>query len=195
MSEKDNILNHQASQSSQVSGSQPLHDLIRDCIAQNRSAQKNLYDQFAPFIYGIIRRYLYNQEGADEVLNDAFYKIFTNLHAYSFSGSFEGWMRRIVINTITDHYRKYVKNEPAHKIDIEHTEVEINGDIVGKLGYKELLKLIHELPETQRAVFNLFVFEQYSHKEIAEQLGINENNSRWQLNDARRRLKEKIISM
>jgi RNA polymerase sigma-70 factor (ECF subfamily) len=71
----------------------------------------------------------------------------------------------------------------------------VEGDIIGKLGYKELLQLIYQLPDTQRTVFNLFVFEQLSHKEIAENLGINENNSRWHLNDARKRLKEKISSM
>lgn len=195
MSEKDNILRHQASEGSQISGSQPPHDLIKDCIAHNRQAQKRLYDQYVSFIYGIIRRYVFNQSSADEILNDAFYKIFTGLHSYNFSGSFEGWMRRIVVNTVTDHYRKYVKNEPAYKQEIETTDVYVDNDIVGKLGYKELLGLIHQLPDTQRAVFNLFVFEQYSHKEIAEHLGINENNSRWQLNDARRRLKEKITTM
>ncbi len=195
MSEKDNILHIQASESSQQSGSQPPYDLIKECIAQNRTAQKRLYDQYVPLIYGIIKRYVYNHGQADEILNDSFYKILTSLNSYSFKGSFEGWMRRIVINTITDNFRKYIKKEPAYKVDIDTTDIHVEGDITGRLGYKELLQLIHQLPDTQRAVFNLFVFEQLSHKEIAEQLGINENNSRWHLNDARKRLKEKITSM
>jgi len=104
-------------------------------------------------------------------------------------------MRRIVINTITDNFRKYIKKEPAHKVEIETTDLQIEGDIIGQMNFKQLLGLIHQLPDTQRTVFNLFVFEQLSHKEIGEHLGINENNSRWHLNDARRRLKEKINLM
>ena len=194
MSEKDNIV-HQASESYPSSGSQPPYDLIKECIAQKRASQKKLYDQYAPLLYGIIKRYTYNDGQADEILNDAFFKILTRLHGYSFKGSFEGWMRRIVINTITDNFRKYIKKEPAYKVEIETTDVQVEGDIIGRLGYKELLALIHQLPDTQRTVFNLFVFEQLSHKEISEILGINENNSRWHLNDARRRLKEKVTLM
>ena len=194
MSEKDNIP-HKVTDPSPHSVPAGLQELIRDCLAQNRMAQKKLYDQYAPFIYGIIKRYVYNGGQADEILNDSFYKILTGLHGYAFKGSFEGWMRRIVINTITDNFRKYIKKEPAYKVDIETTDVHVDGEVAGRMGYKELLKLIHQLPDTQRAVFNLFVFEQYSHKEIADHLGINENNSRWHLNDARKRLKEKITSM
>lgn len=145
-------------------------------------------------IYGVIKRYTYNRGEADEILNDSFYKIFTALQSYSFKGSIEGWMRRIAINTITDNFRKYIKNEPSYKVEIENTDVYVDEDAISKLGYKELLQLIYQLPETQRAVFNLYVFEQLSHKEIGTHLNINENNSRWHLNDARRRLKEKITS-
>lgn len=193
MSEKDNILHPQASTTNYPSDA--LQALIRDCIAQQRQAQKKLYEQYAPFLYGIIKRYVYNGAQADEILNDAFFKILTGLQGYSSKGSFEGWMRRIVINTITDNFRKYIKKEPAYKVEIDATDVHVDGDVLGRLGYKELLQLVHQLPDTQRAVFNLFVFEQFSHKEIAEHLGINENNSRWHLNDARKRLKEKINMM
>jgi len=195
LSERDNILYQQASVSNPSSGKEPPADLIQACIAQNRMAQKKLYDQYAPLLYGMIKRYVYNGGQADEILNDAFFKILTGLQGYSFKGSFEGWMRRIVINTVTDNFRKYIKKEPAYKVEIETTDIEVESDIVGRLGYKELLGLIHQLPDTQRTVFNLFVFEQMSHKEISEVLGINENNSRWHLNDARRRLKEKITTM
>lgn len=195
MSGQDNIVHQQASAGSPVSGKEPPYDLIRECIAQNRLAQKKFYDEYAPLLYGIIKRYTYNSGLADEILNDSFYKILTNLQNYSSKGSFEGWMRRIVINTITDNFRKYIMKEPAYKADIETTEVHVEGDIIGRLGYKELLGLIHQLPDTQRTVFNLFVFEQLSHREISACLGINENNCRWHLNDARRRLKEKIMSL
>lgn len=189
MSETDKILQEHASQASDTLG---LHNLIRQCIAHDRQAQRQLYDQYAPLIFGIIKRYVFTQAPADEMLNDTFYKVFINLDKYEFKGSFEGWMRRIAINCITDYFRKYIKNEPAYKTDIDTVDAHVQDDVASRLGYKELLQLIYQLPDTQRAVFNLFVFEQLSHKEIAEQLGINENNCRWHLNDARKRLKEKI---
>jgi RNA polymerase sigma-70 factor (ECF subfamily) len=194
LSEKDNILEH-GSSGNPSSDQAHQYELIKDCIAKNRAAQRRFYEEYGPLLNGIIRRYVYNSVQADEILNDAFFKILTSLESFSFKGSFEGWMRRIVINTITDNFRKYIKKEPAYKVEIETTDIHVEGDIIGKLGYKELLQLIYQLPDTQRTVFNLFVFEQLSHKEIAENLGINENNSRWHLNDARKRLKEKISSM
>lgn len=181
-----------------VNGSQPLQAsgelqaLVRDCIAGNRQAQKQLYDKYAPVVYGVIRRYLYNPSAAEEVLNDTFYRVFTKLSQYSFTGPIEGWMRRIAINLITDHLRKHTKFEQeVHPEHIQETAVDEDWQ-VGRLAYKELLALIHQLPATQRMVFNLYVFEDMQHKEIAGQLQITENNSRWHLNDARRRLKEKI---
>ena len=176
-------------------GYSELSVLIKDCIAQKRSAQKKLYDTYSPVAYGIIKRYLYSNDGmAQEVLNDSFYKIFIKLEQYSFQGAVEGWIRRIVINTITDHLRKNIKNDKTHK-EVEHDDAYINSDSVEKLNHKELLKIIETIPETQRLVFNLFVFENYTHKGISKLLNINENNCRWHLNDARRRLKEKINSI
>lgn len=195
MPDADNIYQNDASAASTLSTHEPLYELIKDCIANNRRAQKQLYDAYAPLIYGIIKRYTYNRVEADEIVNDSFYKIFTSLHSFAFKGSFEGWMRRITINCITDNFRKHIKKEPAHKVEIEQADYSMAEDVMGKMGYKELLGKIHELPDTQRTVFNLYVFEQLSHKEIGDHLSITENNSRWYLNDARKRLKEKINSM
>ena len=194
MSDTDKVYQEGAASAGTASVQDPLFALIRRCIAQDRKAQKQLYEEYAPLLYGIIKRYTYNRGEADEILNDSFYKIFTSLHSFAFTGSFEGWMRRIAVNCITDNFRKYIKNEPAYKLEVENVDVFTNESALGKMSYKELLQKIHELPGTQRAVFNLFVFEQLSHKEIAEHLGINENNSRWHLNDARKRLKEKIMT-
>ena len=169
-----------------------LYLLIKDCMAQSRSAQKKLYDLYSPAAYGVIRRYLYDNDfGAQEVLNDSFYKIFTKLDQYSFQGAFEGWIRRIVVNTVTDYLRKNMKPEKNHK-EVQPDDAYIDSSSVQNLSHKELLKVVQTLPEVQLAVFNLFVFENYSHKEIAALLNLSENNSRWYLNDARRRLKEKI---
>jgi len=168
-----------------------LQVLIKDCIAHSRSAQKKLYDLYSPEVYGIIKKFVYNNEPvAKEILNDSFFKIFRDLGQYSFQGAFEGWIRRIVVHTITDHFRKNVKDQPHREIEDE--DVYINSGPVENLSHKELLKIIETLPDAQREVFNLFVFENYSHKEIAKLLNIKQNNCRWHLNDARRRLKEKI---
>ena len=146
-------------------------------------------------LFGVIRRYVYDVNTSQEIMSDAFLKIFTKLHLYSFKGAFEGWIRRIAINSITDHVRKNIKHNQTIDTDSASEQVYVSDNAIGRLTYKELLQCVHELPETQRAVFNLFVFENYSHKDISDYLGINENNSRWHLNDARRRLKDKIKSM
>lgn len=169
--------------------------LVKDCIAGDRKAQKELYDTYAPFVYGVIRRYLYNTEAAQEVLNDTFFKVFTRLHQYGFKGAFEGWIRRIAINLVTDNLRQNAKFETEIATEPETINAYVDESIVSKLGYKELLSLVHRLPDTHRLVFNLYVFEDMAHKEIASLLNISEGNSRWYLNDARKKLKEKIYNL
>jgi RNA polymerase sigma-70 factor (ECF subfamily) len=172
---------------------QELTLLIKECLSDSRTAQKRLYEKYSPAAYGVIRRYIYNNDVAtQEILNDAFYKIFTKLDQYSFQGAFEGWIRKIVVNTITDYLRKSINIKNNHK-EIQNEDAMVHSNSVENISYKELLALVHALPDMQRAVFNLFVFENYSHKEIGTLLNMNENNSRWHLNDARRRLKEKIL--
>jgi RNA polymerase sigma factor (sigma-70 family) len=169
-----------------------LSMLINGCLSQSRSAQKKLYDLYAPAAYGVIKRYLCNNDPlAQEILNDSFFKVLTKLDQYTFQGAFEGWIRRIVVNTITDHLRKNSKGDQPHK-EVQPEDAYVASESVEKISHKELLNIVHTLPETQRTVFNLFVFESFSHKEIAGILNLNENNSRWHLNDARKRLKEKI---
>ncbi|MBS1771396.1 MAG: sigma-70 family RNA polymerase sigma factor [Bacteroidetes bacterium] len=166
--------------------------LVKDCIAGKRAAQHEFYNHYAPFVYGVIRRYLFNANAAEEVLNDTFFRVFTKMDQYGFKGSLEGWMRRIAINLVTDHLRGHIKFENEVYTDSDAISAYVDENQVSKLSYKELLAYVHELPDTHRLVFNLYVFEDLPHKEIAQLIGITENNSRWHLNDARRRLKEKI---
>lgn len=171
--------------------SSELHALVKDCISGSRAAQKQLYDLYAPKAFGIIKRYIYDDHLlAEEVLNDSFYKVLTRLEQYSFQGAFEGWIRRIVINTITDHLRKKLGDAPRR--EVQPADAVAADEPVGHIAHKELLQLIQSLPDGQRTVFNLFVIENYAHKEIGDLLGMTESNSRWYLNDARRRLREKI---
>ena len=118
-------------------------------------------------------------------------KILTKLDQYSFQGVFEGWIRRIVVNTVTDYLRKNIKDAKSNK-EVQEDDAFINSESVEKISHKELLNVIQTIPDAQRVVFNLYVFENYSHKEIATLLNLTESNSRWYLNDARRRLKEKL---
>ncbi len=167
--------------------------LIGDCVRGSRKAQKDLYEQYSPLVYGIIRRYVPETIHAQEILNDSFFRIFQKLDQYTFQGAFEGWIRRIAITQISDHFRKKINHSDNKMVEIEEYHAMVDNDIVGNLNFKELLALVHGLPDTHRAVFNLYVFENCSHKEIAALLNISDNNSRWHLNDARRRLKEKIL--
>ena len=169
--------------------------LIRGCIAKDRKAQRDLYDRYSRLVYGTIRKYENGTEVAEEILNDVFILVFTKLEQYSFIGSFEGWIRRITVNCITDHYRKNAKHKKMIGKDIEEVNPYIEGGIYSKLHYKHLLEIIHTLPEIQRMVFNLFVFEEMTHMEIAKQVNISEGYSKWYLNDARKKIKEKIYSL
>ena len=177
-----------------LSGKDNLSALIGECLAHSRSAQKKLYDLYSPDAYGVIKRFVNNNEPlAKELLNESFFRVFRDLHQFSFQGAFEGWIRRIIVRTISDHFRKNTKFIEYKEVQDEDAYIE-NGS-VENLSHKELLKIIETLPDAQREIFNLFVFENYSHKEIATLLNIKQNNCRWHLNDARRRLKEKINSL
>jgi len=177
-----------------VQDAHALLELIKGCIAWNRSAQRQLYETYAPIAYNIIRRYVYKDEAAQEVLNDSFYKIFIHLDQYSWQGPFEAWMRKIIVNTITDYIRKYVRYERESRGEVGVDDVWLENEAVSNLSFKELVDYTFRLPDLQRTVFNLNVFEQMSHKEIAKSLNISEGNSRWILNDARKRLKLLIQS-
>lgn len=172
-----------------------LQPLIAACLRKERSAQQRLYDAYAARIYGIIRRYTEDDAIAEDIQSEAFCRIFDRLAQYRFEGAFEGWMRRIAVNAVADYFRRHRMPETPTREATEDLPQSCAANGLANLSYKELLAMIHELPSTQRAVFNLAVFEQYPHKEIGALLGIAESNSRWYLNDARRRLKEKIAAI
>jgi len=169
--------------------------LISGCIVQDRKAQRTLYGKYASMVYGIIRRYEEHIEIAEEILNDVFILVFTKIEQYSFSGSFEGWIRRITVNCTADYFRKNAKHKKLIPTDFENINPYIDTNVCNNIYYKELLAIVHSLPDMQRAVFNLFVFEDHTHMDIAKELKISEGYSKWYLNDARKRIKEKITSM
>jgi len=166
--------------------------LIKECLKDNIKAQKKLYDMYHPLVFGVIRRYISDINIAKEVLNEVFFSILTKLNQYSFKGAFEGWMRQIAVNSVAMYFRKNLKHDVISNLDINEIDFSIDSSAVGKITYKEILQFIQELPDMQRVIFNLHVFENFSHKKIGDILNIKENNSRWYLNDARKKLKEKI---
>ena len=167
------------------------HDLIEGCLLGNPIMQKKLYDQYAPKMFGICLRYAANSEDAKDILQDGFVKVFVNLGKFKGTGSFEGWMRRIFVNTAIEHYRK--KNQ-LHAIS-ENQEENISNQELSALEALEaddIIRLISELPKGYRTVFNLFAVEGYSHKEIATMMNISEGTSKSQYARAKAWLQEKI---
>ena len=159
--------------------------LIDDCIAGNAKAQKSLFDRFAPKMMGVVLRYINDRERANDVLQDAFIKVFQNLTTFKKEGSLEGWVRRIVVNTALDYLRRNKKYIGHVEINDISLDVSKQSDAIGKLEQESLLGIINSLPDGYKMVFNLFAIEGYSHKEIAKQLNISENTSKSQYSRAK----------
>jgi RNA polymerase sigma-70 factor (ECF subfamily) len=167
-------------------------ELIKACIENNSRAQKTLFESYSPKLMGVCLRYAHDRDEAQDMLQDGFIKIFQKLNAYSGTGSFGGWLHRTVVNTCLDTLRKNSKFK--YSVEIEKAEYLVNVDetAITQIRTKELLKLIQNLPEGYRVVFNMFAIEGYGHKEIAEKLGISENTSKSQYRKARLWLQKAI---
>lgn len=167
-------------------------DFIQRCLDNDPQAQEELYTYFAPKMFGICLRFTKNKMEAEDVLQEGFIKIFTYLKDYRSEGSLEGWMRRTMINTAINYYKKRAKQFSDIQIEqIEITEDEAESAI-DKLSTNELLSVIQELPDGYRMVFNLSAIEGFTHKEIGNMLGISENTSKSQLSRARTVLQGRI---
>ena len=173
-------------------GGGTLEQLARACRNGDRKAQKRLYDALAPKMMALCLRYTGDRPTAEDVLQDGFITLFSRLDSYSGAGSFEGWARRIFVNTALMHLRKTDALKLSDDIQEARALSTEEATPVQKIGYRELMNLIGKLPPDARTVFNLYVIEGYSHKEIAEALGLNEATSRSKLQRARLRLQEMI---
>jgi len=167
------------------------HELIRGCLRGSAQCQRDLYERFAGKMYAVCLRYARTREDAADILQEGFLKVFTKLGQFQFQGSFEGWVRRVMVNTALRAYQK-------QRYDFEQSgyerlpETAVDPDAVSMLSEAELLKLVLNLPDGYRAVFNLVAIEGYSHAEAAELLGIQESTSRSQLTKARRHLEVEV---
>lgn len=165
--------------------------LIEQCKKGKARYQKLLYDRFACKVYPVCYRYAKNEEDAKDILQETFIKVYSKLDTFQDKGSFEGWIRKIAVNTSIRHYQNAIKKIDQH--DIENApEPSSDDSILSKLSAEDIVKKISELPNGYRLVFNMYAIEGYSHKEIAQELGISEGASRSQLTRARQALIQAI---
>jgi RNA polymerase sigma-70 factor (ECF subfamily) len=161
-------------------------ELIEACKREERRAQKLLYDRYSPKMMGVCRRYVKTAEDAEDVLVEAFFKVLTNIRQFSGSGSFEGWIRRIVVNESLMFLRK--RHNFNMTVEISNIDLNAPPKIMDELAAQDILELLSQLPTGYRTIFNLYVLEGYKHREIAEMLGISINTSKSQLILAKKRL-------
>lgn len=165
--------------------------LIKHCISDNRKYQEILYRKYADKMFNICLIYENDEDAAADILQEGFIKIFRNLKEFNYKGSFEGWLRKIIVNTALEHYRKKTKEKEKQQLIGVYIEREIN-DVLSALQAKDIIKMVNALPKKASIVLKLFAIEGYSHEEIAETLKIAVGTSKSQLNRARFLLKQSI---
>lgn len=166
--------------------------LIKQSLKSNRKAQKLLYDKYAPKMLGLCAYYIKDVQQSEEVMLNGFFKVFTKLHQFSNEGSFEGWIRKIMVWESISYLR--TKKELTLTNEIENYETIVENEIELSIAVEDLQLYINELPNGSKVVFNLYVIEGYKHAEIAEMLQISEGTSKTQLSRARKALQKMISS-
>jgi RNA polymerase sigma factor (sigma-70 family) len=167
-------------------------DLIKGCIAGDRKFQETLYNIHSRKMYAVCLRYCPDTDDAQDVLQDGFVKVFRNLEKYRGEGSFEGWLRRIFVNTAIEHYRKKTNLSSINDM-VEASFEDDSWSALDKLAEKDILNIVKKLSPGYRSVFNMYVVEGYSHKDIGEILNISEGTSKSQLARAKGILQKMIL--
>jgi RNA polymerase sigma factor (sigma-70 family) len=166
-------------------------EIINGCLKNEPSAQERLYSLYSRRMMAVCLRYTHSRFEAEDIFHEAFVKVFANIHSWK-GGSFEGWMRRIFVNTAINHYhqnRKYFDH-----VDSSHAETMLssNDNVIGEMSTQELMAIVNAMPDGYKLIFNLYVVEGYNHGEIAEMLNIAEGSSKSQLSKAKGYLKKLI---
>ena len=171
-------------------------ELIRGCLQEDAPCQKEVFNRYASRMLGVCNRYARNSADAEDILQDAFIKVFDKIYQFKFEGSFEGWIRKIVVNTALKKYslRRYEKEVSGYEIT-DRDERPMEPSAYGHLTEKDLLVLINNLPDGYRLIFNLYIIEGYQHDEIAAMLNIQPGTSRSQLVKARNMLQKQILQL
>lgn len=182
-----------------VSNTYTLNELMEGCKKGNRHMQELLYQQTSAKMLAVCMRYAKDRMEAEDVLQLGYIKIFNKINAFKSDGSFEGWMRKIMVNTAIESYRKNLRSLNIVPIEEVYEQnfscLNDQRDVFADLGFQDLIKLIQQLSDGYRMVFNMYAIEGYSHKEIAETLGISEGTSKSQLSRARAILQQEILKM
>jgi RNA polymerase sigma-70 factor (ECF subfamily) len=173
---------------------QQLQQIIDGCIEGQRKYQYKFYNLFASKMMGVCLRYAKNQAEAEDILQDGFVKVFSNMHKFQPYGSFEGWVRRIFVNTAIEYYRQR-RRFMINDIELENQDFEFGDDVVDKMAAEEIIALIRDMPDGYRMVFNMYAIEGYSHKEIADELGISVGTSKSQYSRARSYLQKQMAEI
>jgi RNA polymerase sigma factor (sigma-70 family) len=171
-----------------------IDDLLEGCKAGNRKMQEALYMQTSSKMLAVCMRYAKDRMEAEDVLQLGYIKVFKKVQEYRGDGAFEGWIRRIMVNTAIESYRKNLRSMNVVPIEDAYEQPSTGFDF-SRLGMQDLLGLIQNLADGYRVVFNMYAIEGYSHREISETLGISEGASKSQLSRARAILKEQVIKM
>ena len=168
-------------------------ELVEGCQKGEPRYQRALYERYHRLMFGVCLRYTDNRDDAQDIMQEGFIRVFKHIHTFRGAGSFEGWVRRIMVHTSIEHYRR---NSRYFMVDVkEAAEVKLDADAMWSLSRDEILGLIQELPSGYRTVFNLYAIEGYSHQEIADMMNISTGTSKSQLSRAKRLLQEKLIRL
>ena len=177
-----------------------LNELIYKCLQKDKRSEYQLYRTCFSMLMRICIRYTKNEDDAAAQLNAGFYKILTNLSSYDSTRSFDTWAKSIMINTIIDEFKMNKRfNQTMKPVDFIEFDTSMHpknmNEAEQNLNFNELLKIIQKLPEPEQTIFNLFVFDGFSHKEISKTIGVPESTSRWHLANARKFLQTKINAL
>lgn len=161
-----------------------LEEIIYKCREENSAAQTALYNLFSAKMYGVCLRYAKDSSEAEDILQEGFIRVFSKIKQYEFKGSFEGWMRRVIVNTALEKFRKHDRLYPVEEMKI-YEATEWVEETISSITATDLLRIIQELPPRYKMVFNLFAIEGFSHQEIGEMMNISEGTSKSNLSRAR----------
>jgi RNA polymerase sigma factor (sigma-70 family) len=171
-----------------------LEELIYKCRDGNSKAQTELYRLFSQRMYGVCLRYAKDNSDAEDILQEGFVRVFTKIGQFEFKGSFEGWMRRIMVNTALEKFRKNDRLYPVEEMK-NYESTEMVEETISSITADELMKIIQELPPRYKMVFNLYAIEGYSHLEIGEMMSISEGTSKSNLSRARMILQKRVTEL
>lgn len=165
-------------------------ELVEGCVNNNRFHQEMLYRQYFPTMMRMCLRYTDDRDIAMEIVNTGFLRVFQKIHTFAFTGSLEGWIRRLIFHSLSDYFKK--SKNSIHFLDIEDRDAPIRANAISNLYFEDIIKLVDMLPDATREVFYLYAIEGYNHAEIGERMKMSEGTSKWHLSVARKKLKDLI---